>query len=106
MKAIFYDRRNKREISSDQLCEINLVESHVVANTDKYSNIINLDQLRSVDKQIGTIGYLDEHAHDHQNWNAWTTENDLIFLRLEFDSRDDGECPICGVRCLCWEDEE
>jgi hypothetical protein len=34
MKAIFYDRKNKREVSSSELMEINLVQTFVTVDSD------------------------------------------------------------------------
>jgi hypothetical protein len=129
MIAVFYDRKNKREVNSKQLMSINLVQSLATGDSDDkmiatgrryaYDSHGNFetprthkefDQLASddeffrnagcpaweslkeektpivlylKDQVIGEIGYKSEKCGEHQNWDLYTTLNDLVFLRLE-----------------------
>ena len=77
MKAIFYDRKNKCEVSSDQLMEIKLVETYMLLDEN-----IQFPK----DKLIGSLGYKsnpEEKSQKHINWDKWTNIQDLVFLRLE-----------------------
>ena len=47
MKAIFYDRKNKREVSSGQLMGTKLVEEYVVVDGDGCSNNTRFDPSNS-----------------------------------------------------------
>lgn len=88
MKAIFYDRRNKQEVSSDKLMPINLIEEYVTVDGDGCPdhtpyNPKKFDSLVTR-KTLGELGYLDGRKQDHISyWNIWTNLNDLVFLRLE-----------------------
>ena len=86
MKAIFYDRKNKREVSSDQLNNINLVETYLTVDADEI-NSGEWDQKKHKgylhERKISDLGYKSENCGNHQNWDLHTSLVNLIFLRLE-----------------------
>lgn len=87
MKAIFYDRKNKREVSSDQLMGTKLVEEYVVVDGDGYPNNTRFDpnnyESFIKERTIGELGYKSEKCDKIYNWDLWTNTNELVFLRLE-----------------------
>ena len=100
MIVLFYDRKNKRQVRSDQLMSINLCESYAAVSdegfgpgtpvktlTDKYGD----ECLVIATRILATIGYKSENCPKYCNWDLWTTINDLIFLNFEeeYDSSED-----------------
>lgn len=83
MKVIFYDRKHKCEVSNDQLMEINLLEFYISTDEDQPSKPVDIRELYTKEKQIGSIGYLSPGAGSGRNWDRWLNIEDLIFLRLE-----------------------
>lgn len=92
MKVIFYDKRNRQEISSDQLIKINLRETKLSIDNQGYQDGTPLqtlmdnfgkDSIKIYSDQIGSIGYKSKICPGHMNWDRWLNESDLIFLRLE-----------------------
>jgi hypothetical protein len=85
MKAIFYDRRNKREVSCDQLMASNLVEEYVTADTDGEApcRLKNKHDLYVTEKTIAELAYKSEKCPSYCNHDLDTTLSELVFLRLE-----------------------
>lgn len=79
MKAIFYDRNNECEVSSDQLVPINLTVDLV--SNDKYDPCKECEGFHTI--QLGEYGYKSADCPKVQNWDKCATLKDLIFLRLE-----------------------
>jgi len=77
MRAIFYDRKNQREVSNKELMFINYVVD-LAKKDDKHSRKTFLHE-----HQIGELGYRSEKAHSFQNWDLTCMYTDLIFLRFE-----------------------
>ncbi len=65
MKAIFWDRRNRRKVSSNELMKINLTE-------EGWTEL-----------KIGEFGYKSEDCPDYCNWDLYCLSEDLVFLELE-----------------------
>ena len=87
MKAIFYDRKNKREVSSDDLQLINLIEEFVSVDGDGCAPYTPFDPNKYesfiVERPLGELGYKSPSCHSVSNWDLWTNTSDLVFLRLE-----------------------
>ena len=62
--VLFYDKRNNRQVWASELMEV---------------KVVNL-----VGKVVGDIGYKSEECSSYKNWNCYTKDKNLIFLRLEF----------------------
>lgn len=78
MIAVFYDTKNKCEVDSSQLMQINYV-THLHSDDmhDPGSNL-GFHTL-----QLGNIGWKSPKCSKHCNWDMWTLESNLVFLRLE-----------------------
>ena len=87
MKAIFYDRKNKREVSSDQLIATKLVEEYLTVDGDGCSKNTRFDPSKFEsfikERTIGELGYKSEKCDKIYNWDLWTNTSELVFLRLE-----------------------
>ena len=92
MKAVFYDRKNRQEVSNEQLMSINFVRSFAAVDDEGFPPGTPIQTL--VDKygpetvviateQIGSLGYKSKNSSPHCNWDLWCNESDLIFLRME-----------------------
>lgn len=92
MRAVFYDRKNRQEVGSDQLMSIKLMESYAAVDdegfsqgtpvktlTEKYGE----DCLSIATRQIATLGYKSEKCPSYCNWDLWLNESDLVFLRMD-----------------------
>jgi hypothetical protein len=73
VKAIFYDRKNKREVKNTELMFINAVQDIIM-----YGN-----QTRPYELQIGELGYKSKNCNPFEEWDLFCMHNDLIFLRFE-----------------------
>lgn len=92
MKAIFYDRKNKCEVSSEDIFKIDMYESYAVVDdegfkpgtsvkeiTDKYgANCLSFSR-----RIVGEFGYKSKKCPESNNWDNWCNTSDLVFLRLE-----------------------
>lgn len=79
MVVVFYDRKNQREVRSDELMPITLVQNVVRAEAGQnWKKNMWIDEL-----PLGTIGYRSAKCPSYQNWDLYLTESDLVFLRLE-----------------------
>jgi hypothetical protein len=77
MIAVFYDRKNKREVFSYQLTAIRLVQHIMVVDAGEgVTNPCVSEQL------LSDIGYKSAGCPKHQNWDIHCLESDLVFLRL------------------------
>jgi hypothetical protein len=88
MKAIFYDRKNKREVSSEELMSANLKEEYAVVDGNGLPEHTHLNATIGLDsylrqRVIGELGYKSKECESYKNWDLWTMLNDLVFLRLE-----------------------
>jgi len=87
MKALFYDRKNKRNVSSDELLPINFVEVYMVSDSEEYSSGIwqgqDMHPLYYKERQIANLGYKSENCPKHSNWDFYCKDEDLVFLRME-----------------------
>jgi hypothetical protein len=88
MIAVFYDRKNKCEVHSDQLMSINLMSSYAAidcegeADGTPVSRLINPELYKTTDC-IADIGYKSPNCSASSNWDFWCKLGDLVFLRLE-----------------------
>lgn len=80
MKAIFYDKKNKREVSSDELMPTNVVRTIVGADDQFFRDE---DSRFPIEEVIGNLCYKTEECPSYQNWDKFLMETDLVFLRLE-----------------------
>jgi hypothetical protein len=87
MKAIFYDRKNNREVSSEELVPITLVEEYVIVDGDGCSQYTQYDPNKFdsyiTSKSLGELGYKSEVCRTVCNWDLFTDLSELVFLRLE-----------------------
>jgi hypothetical protein len=81
MKVVFYDKRNKREVSNDELMPINYVRQVVVVQEER--DIKKGGPFYCEDVIMGDIGYKVDKNNDNINWDHWLMTTDLVFLRLE-----------------------
>lgn len=86
MKAIFYDRLNKREVSSDQLMPTKLIEEQVVADTEGEAPCkLKLGHHEVYVKKVvvAELCYKTDDCPKYMNFDMDTTLSELVFLRLE-----------------------
>lgn len=92
MKAIFYDRKNKCEVSSDQLMEISLWETYAAVDNEGFAPGTPVKTLTDEygegclsisTRRIGELGYKSDNCPSYKNWDYWCNTSDLVFLRLE-----------------------
>lgn len=77
MIVVFYDRKNRREVTNEQLMPIKLVrEVWLGCSQDP-------DQDCLVTEDVATLGYKSEECPNYKNWDLYCNYTDLIFLRLE-----------------------
>ena len=87
MKAVFYDRKNKREVTSEQLMSANLIEEYLVVDSDgcapgtKYTP--DTFDTYLAERKLGELAYKSEKCSSPYNWDLWTSTSELVFLRLE-----------------------
>ncbi len=68
LTAIFYDRKNQREVSNKELMSIDVVAEIPVTT---YSI------------QIGEFGYKSKRCKKYYQWDLYCKYSDLVFLRFE-----------------------
>jgi len=85
-KVIFYDKKNQREVSHDQLMQINMCESVIVVENDRP---LSFDDMYIKENQISDIGYKVDKTNDYVNFDHYLMESDLVFLRLEEENSED-----------------
>lgn len=92
MIAVFYDRKNKCEVTSNKLTRIRLQSDYAAIDNEGYPSGTPVHELIDkygkehlliATKTIGEVGYKTENCPDYKNWDNWCMESDLIFLRLE-----------------------
>ena len=92
MKVIFYDRKNRQEVSNEQLMNINLVRSFAAIDDEGYtpgtlvSKLVEMygDEVMVVaTEKIGSLGYKSKDCAPRCRWDLWCNESDLVFLRVE-----------------------
>lgn len=87
MVAVFYDKKNKTEVRSDQLMPIKFVETTLVVDAEEIESgrwAGNKKQPAYLTtKTLATIGYKSKDCPKACNWNKYLNESDLVFLRLD-----------------------
>ena len=87
MKAVFYDRKNKRQVTSEELMSTNLVEVYTVCDSEEFSSGKwhgqDIHPLHYKERQIANLGYKSEKCPSHCNWDLYCRDEDLVFLRME-----------------------
>lgn len=86
MIAVFYDRKNRCCVGSDQLMTINLVETSLVIDNEGAAGEWQGRKKQKAfikEDQIADLGYKSDKCPTSQNWDKHTTLNDLVFLRLQ-----------------------
>jgi hypothetical protein len=89
VKILFYDKKNKMNVTSDQLMSTKVVEDYAgICNegyptgtsvkelTDKYGD----DCLVIREKLIGTLGYKSDKCPEYCNWDMFLMPSDLVYL--------------------------
>lgn len=84
MIAVFYDRRNKRNVTSQELMSIQLVRHMVTSNSDDRKQP-KLKELYNIPISVGNLGYKSENCRKGQNWDLYTNLDELVFLYLKDD---------------------
>lgn len=73
LTAIFYDRKNNREVSNEELVFINAIQELVQYGNQKYP----------FDLPIGEFGYKSKCCSQSEHWDLHCLYSDLVFLRFE-----------------------
>lgn len=76
--AVFYDRKNKREVKNTELCFINAVVDVARVSDEDPKHIRSSHEL-----QIGELGYKSKDGNLNSNWDLYCMYSDLIFLGFE-----------------------
>lgn len=84
MIAVFYDRRNRRNVTSQELVPIELVRDMVTSDSDDRKQP-KLKELYNVAISVGELGYKSENCPKIQNWDLYTNLDELVFLCLKDD---------------------
>lgn len=79
MISVFYDRKNKREVTDKELCFINYVTELGVVDS---SNKNPLKVLASHDQKLGELGYKSKNCPEYANWDLTCMYTDLVFLEF------------------------
>ncbi len=88
MIALFYDRKNKATVRSDQLVRINLVAALVQVEEQDSKNLTweelheEEGRLHFMPHQLGEVGYKSEDCAPYQNWDRFCMVSDLVFIDL------------------------
>jgi hypothetical protein len=86
MCVLFYDRKNKRQVSSHELMPTKVVKVYMTADSDEYSSGPWLGQekhpLYYTEEVLGTLAYKSGDCPD-QNWNMFCSVKDLVFLDIK-----------------------
>lgn len=86
MEAIFYDRKNHREVKASELMSTNFVEVILVVDSEEFTTgEWQQDKHKAYlsEKQIATLGYKSKDCESYKNWDLYLNQSDLIFLRVE-----------------------
>jgi hypothetical protein len=87
MITIFYDRKNKRIVSSKELHKTNYVSTTLCVDSEERSYGAWLGQKKEPayihEVLIADLAYRSEKCPKYMNHDLFTTINDLVFLRLE-----------------------
>lgn len=85
MIALFYDRKNKCQVRSDELHLIKLVREVWCGNSqepeEKYPGTDHLQK-----DILGSIGYKSPKCPSYCNWDFWCNISDLVFIDLTEES--------------------
>ncbi len=71
MTAIFYDRKNNREVSNSELIPINYVVDLMTAENGEF------------ELKRGEFGYKSDYCTQYVNWDLTCNYTDLVFIRFE-----------------------
>jgi len=87
MDAVFYDRKNKLEVTSSELMEINFVEVGLFIDSEEFRTGEWQGPAKHPaylkEKKLGTLGYKSKDCPKNCNWDMSMMESDLVFLRLD-----------------------
>jgi len=92
MIAVFYDRKNRQFVTSEQLMQTNVVEHLVGIDSEEFSPGSSLKSVVEKygeevtyiqEKVIGCLAYKSQNCPSYCNWDLFCNESDLIFVRLE-----------------------
>lgn len=83
LNVVFWDRKNKREVRSSQLMFTNVVQHYVTCCDADDAPRPALEELSNTQQVIGEIGYKSESCPSYCNWDLYSMEVDLVFIRLE-----------------------
>lgn len=92
MNAIFYDRKNKCEVSANDLLTIKLVESYAGVDDEGFSvgtpihtvtKKYGHDCLFVGERIVSEFGYKSKNCPSYCNWDFHCNYSDLVFLRFE-----------------------
>ncbi len=90
-RVVFYDKKNRGEVNSEDLMPINFVRQSVVVEDER--DVETGGPFYSEDIVMGNIGYKADKADKYRNFDRYCMESDLVFIRFEemvYDS-DKGE---------------
>lgn len=92
MRAIFYDRKNKREVANDQLVQAHVFESYAGVCDEGFGPGTPLKELIEKfgeemvyisTRKVASLGYKSEKCPTYQNYDLMCNDSDLVFLRTE-----------------------
>jgi len=96
MKAIFYDRKNKLEVTSEQLKPIKLVRNQLCYDHDHEGALDSLPPGADMSQgdprlegfyvrsePVAELGYRSEKCPTYVNWDLSCNLSDLVFLKLD-----------------------
>ena len=73
VKAVFYDRKNHKEVKNTELMFTNAVQDLMMPG---YKS-------KPYELQIGELGYKSKNCNPFEEWDLYCMYSDLIFLRFE-----------------------
>lgn len=87
MHVLFYDRKNKRTVSSRQLMPTKIVSVYMTADSEEYRSGVWQGQekhpLHYSEEIIGTFGYKSAECPKWQNFDNFCNIEDLVILDIE-----------------------
>lgn len=92
MRVIFYDRKNRREVSNEELMQTHVMESYAGVCDEGMRPGTPLKELTAQygedmvfisRRRVASLGYKSDKCPDYQNWDLMCDDSDLVFLRTE-----------------------
>lgn len=92
MKVIFYDRKNKREVSNEQLMPAHVFESYAGVCDEgmgpgtplkKLIEKYGEEMVYISTRQVAALGYKSDKCPSYMNYDLFCNDSDLVFLRTE-----------------------